>query len=250
MQKYILEIIPGTKNFVQEELIKKFPTVENLDVRSKEISFDSDVEDVDDFRILKSPLSILKVHGPQRNLYRRKWKIENAAAGINPALAYILCQIAKVTEEDIVLDPFCGAGTIAITASKYFKAKKTLASDVSGKAIDSTIVNVKAANLPKNAISAFRSNVTQLKFSAGSVNKIITNPPFGVRVGNHDENVKLYRSLANKAFNMLSAEGKVVLITQEKLLAREAFKKFKLVLEQEIEQGGLKPNIFVFVKKV
>lgn len=248
MQKYILDIVPGTKDFVLAELISKFPQVENVDAKYKHIAFDSIVEDVDDFRTLKSALRILKLHGPQRNLYRRKWKVETAAAGINPALAYILCQIASVTEEDVVLDPFCGAGTIAITAAKYFKAKKVLASDVSGKAIDLIVTNIKAANLPKNSITAFRSNVTQLKFSSDSVDKIITNPPFGVRVGNHEENVKIYTSLANKSFNILKKGGKVVVITQEKLLIREAFKKFKLEMEQEIEQGGLKPNIFLFVK--
>ncbi|MCA9381502.1 methyltransferase [Candidatus Dojkabacteria bacterium] len=247
---YELEIIPGTKEFVLQELTTKFSTAKIID-DSKEtvISFSDDKDRVEDFETLYSPLRITKENSLTKNLFRRQWKIENSPAGINPSLAYILCMIAEVNENDIVLDPFCGAGTIPITASKYFGVKKVLASDVKGTAVDMTLKNQIAANITKNKMTVFRSNITQLKLQKDSVSKIITNPPFGVRTGNHEENIKIYKSLADKAQVILKEEGKLVCITQEKKLFLDCFSStYKIIGELQVSQGGLHPTIFVVTK--
>ncbi len=250
MINYKLEIIPGTKEFVLSEIAEKFSEkVRILNATKEIIRFESEIDDVDVFRSLKSPLYVEKKDGPKRNLFRRKWKIETAPAGINPALAFVMCQNAQINSYDIILDPFCGAGTIPITAAKYFKPKRVLASDVSGKAIDQTVVNLKAAKLPKGLVSVFRSNISSLRLSSESVTKIITNMPFGIRVSNHGENVKIYDSFFKKAKNILKPQGLLIILTQEKKLVLENTKT-KLELQKEIliEQGKLFPSIFVYKK--
>lgn len=247
--KYKLETIKGTNDLVKVELLEKHNDSEILTEKDTEIEFESREEDVDTFRDLYAPLRIEKENGLVRNLYRRDWKVETNPAGINPALAYVLCMIGKVNEEDTILDPFCGAGTIGITAVKYFNAKKVLMSDKSGKAVDQAIANSNASGVKRDKITIFRSNITMLKLQKESVSKIITNPPFGIRTGNHQENIKIYKELASKAQTLLGDDGRLIIFTQEKNLIQEIFSDFEELSSRQVSQGGLHPTIFVFRKK-
>ncbi len=251
---YKLKFIEGTKEFVLKELLQKFPESEVLQSGKDFIRFGSKVEDVDEFRILYSALSIedSEVNPPrfQRNLYRREWRKEYVPAGINPTLAYVMCELAEISKADVVLDPFCGGGTIPISAAVYFNPKKVLASDLSGNAVDITIRNFKAAKVQKFKYNVFRSDVAQLKLQKDYVTKVITNLPFGVRTGDHDTNIQAYKSLANKMKSVLKQGGLLVMLTQEKELVREYFsdKNFQLINEFDVKQGGLIPAIFIYKK--
>lgn len=248
--KYTLDIIPGTLEFVLDELLGKFPNISVIKKVKSKIIFDSNFSDIHEFHKLKSPLRITQENGLTNNLFRREWKKFHSPAGINPSLAYILCMIAEIDEEDVVMDPFCGAGTIAITACLYFNAYKVLSSDVSGKAVDFTQENIKKAEISKKKIFTFRSNVSQLKTAKASVDKVISNLPFGVRSGDHTKNEKYYHLLSNKMRLILAETGKLVLYTQEKELIRKFFQKPYYLIQREIviKQGGLYPTIFVIQK--
>lgn len=143
-----------------------------------------------------------------------------------------------------------GGGTIPITASLYFKTKKVIASDLSGKAVDITRENFKTAEITKEKFVVFRSNVSMLKLPKEYVSKVITNLPFGVRTGDHEQNLKTYKSFAHKMKSILKGNGLVVILTQEKRLVRECFhdEGFKLVDSFDIEQGGLIPRVFFYKK--
>src|SRR5260221_6224216 len=176
MNQYILKIIEGTQDFVLKELEDKFGgKIFNIQSNGSEIYFESNVDDIDEFRVLYSPLSITINNKIERNLYRREWRKEFVPAGINPALAYVMCMAAKIEPEDVVLDPFCGGGTIPISAMLYFKPKKVLASDLSGTAVDITQRNFYNAHIKEKMYALFRSGVSQLKLAEGSVTKVINN---------------------------------------------------------------------------
>lgn len=246
--KYILEFIPGTEVWVRKELEEKHSESKLMEIKNNLIILQSD-EKLELFSDLLSGIRInLEGEPNSLNLYRRDWRKEFVPAGINPALAYVMCQIADSNEDDVVLDPFCGGGTIAISASLYFPIKQVMASDISGKAIDITTRNVEKAGI-KN-IMVFRSDVAKLKLGKNSVTKIITNLPFGIREKTHDKNIKIYSDLAKIAKNVLSGNGLIVVLTQELQLLQEIFAKSELLKigDYPIEQGGLKPHIFVYKK--
>lgn len=263
MNKFDLKILRGTGEIVLEELNEKFgdriklfqsSQLENLKGTEEQLSFESEIDDIDEFRTLYSALNITVNGNVSRNLFRREWRTEFVPAGINPSLAYCLCRLAVINSSDIVFDPFCGGGTIPLTALGYFNPAKVLASDMSGKAVDITIVNLKnlLPSLEKDSgkkFVAFRAAINQLKIQENSVSKIITNPPYGVRTGKHDSNVQIYKDLFNKSHKILRDEGKIVLITQEKLLVEESIEgKFEIEKRIQVDSGGLKPDIFVLKK--
>lgn len=250
MTKYFLDIIPGTLEIVKKDLIKSFPEINIVGERKNMITFESEDDEIDNFKIL-SALRIKKENSITRNLFRREWKVENSPAGINPSLAYILCLLANLKEDDILLDPFCGAGTIVLTAVTSFNIKKSIGSDKSEKAIRWSIENSKHANFDKKKLLLFQGDIKKINFEKESVNKIVTNPPFGIRVGDHDDNVKLYNALFSKISTFLSQKGLAIIYTQEKKLVEQNCNKFqlKILKELKVEQGGLIPSIYI-IKKI
>lgn len=257
MNRYELKILKGTEGIVMQELVEKFgDKISDVDLKDNQglITFNSSIDDIDEFRTLYSALNITVNGNISRNLFRREWRKEFVPAGINPSLAYVMCKLADINSSDIVFDPFCGGGTIPLTALSYFDPSKVLASDMSGAAVDITIRNLKEllSNKEKGTAKkfvAFRTSIKSLKLQDNSVSKVITNPPFGVRTGKHGSNIEIYKDFFNKAYKFLKDEGKIVLLTQEKSLVENNISgKFKILDRIQVDSGGLKPDIFVLKK--
>ncbi len=244
---YKLHFLKGTEAFVLKELLEKYPEIEIKTENNEEILFKSKEEDINTFRNLYSPVQIEDGKGRQLNLSRREWRSTYVPAGINPSLAYILCMIAELKEQDIVYDPFCGASVIPITALKYFNVKRVICSDISSKAIEKSRFNFQKAEIKENRYKLFKSDIKDVTLNKKNIDKIVSNLPFGIRVGNHDKNVSSYMNLEKLAQKLLRTKGRLVLLTQEKKLLREVFKKesWKVKSVLRANERGLLPEVFV-----
>ncbi len=246
---YKIKVLRGTSDYVKQELLTKYPKVSIVDIKPEEIKFISDIMDVEVFRNLYSPTHITNPNGKTINLSRRDWRKAYVSAGINPSVAYIMCMIAELDKDDIVYDPFCGSSTIPITAFKYFDVKRVLASDISGKALLSSRLNFTIAKVPKEKYKLFRSDISKVILNKQNIDKIITNLPFGIRVGTHEQNILLYSSLERLANKLLRKKGQIILLSQEKTLVRNTFKDWKVKNILRVDEGGLLPEIFLIERK-
>ncbi len=251
LSRYRLQFLKGTSEFVLEELLEKYPKAEILENDSLSISFSSEENNIEVFRNLYSPTHIEDSTGKILNLSRRQWRKGFVPAGINPSLAYILCMIAKLNKEDILLDPFCGSSVIPITALKYFGIKRVICSDISSKAIHASRKNFEATGIEENRYKLFKSDIRDVKLSKRNIDKIVSNLPFGIRVGEHGNNMEIYKSLELLAKKLLRKKGFLVLLTQEKKLLREIFKKEEWNIKSilRVDEGGLLPEVFVIKRK-
>ena len=248
--EYKIYCYANTKRFVLEDLKNKYPNVK-IEIQSEnEINFTSEISEIETFKNLYSP-TYIESNSKKLNLFRRDWKAESVPPGLNPSLAYILCMIADCKEDDILCGPFCGAGTIPITSLKYFNVKRVLCSDISGSAVEKSLKNFKSANILKERYKVFRSDISNVKFNKQNVDKIVSNLPFGIRAGDHKKNVKAYEDFEIFANKVLRKKGKIVVLTQEKVLLRKVFKKenWKVKSITSIDEGGLYPEVFEIFRK-
>lgn len=245
MSIYKLKILEGTFNFVKKELLEKYPEIKITEEEKTNISFESEIGNIEEFRNLLSPTHIQN-ENKDINLSKREWRKEFIPAGIDPSLAYIMCMIGELRENDIVYDPFCGTSVLPITALLYFNVKRVLCSDISGNAIVKSKINFNAAHIPEDRYNIVRSDINDVKFRKQNIDVILSNLPFGIRVGNHEENISAYQGLEKLARIVLRKKGKLILLTQEKVLLRETFKKDYWNVESilNVNQGGLYPEIF------
>jgi len=248
---YTLDFLHGTQPFVIKELLEKYPDINIETKNNHSLTFTSEESDIETFRDLYSPSHIKDTNGKELSLSKRTWRKEYVPAGTDPSLAYIMCQIAGMDGNTILYDPFCGAGTIPISALLYFNIKKVICSDIGGTAIEKCKKNFESSKISQDKYLIFRSSIKDIKLNKQNIDRIITNLPFGIRVGTHEDNVKIYKALEEKTRSLLRTKGELILLTQEKKLIRDTFKKDFWIVESiaRINEGGLLPEIFRIRKK-
>ena len=163
-----------------------------------------------------------------RDFYRPK---KDKRSGIMPPkLARILLNISGVGANGVVLDPYCGSGTV-IQEAVILGHRNIIASDISGKAISDTRSNLewifehyKSLDQSLYRIKIFQTDVNFLsrQIPPDSVDAIVTEPYLGPpfhklpdqRIINSvlSELNKLYLASFGEFHNVLKPEGTVVVI--------------------------------------
>jgi len=223
---------------------------------------------------LKNPQKILLAYVCDNKFYlgieysgfdlgKRDYKIFVHPASIRGDVAYSLLRLADFGKKDVLLDPFCGSGTILIEAALYcmnksvhFHQKDKFAflkfmkygfkDKISGKCriIGTDISRNAVINAQKNAKIAGAEIEFQVadvewldtKFDEHSVNKIVTNPAQLSKRRKPEPIKKSYDDLFNNAKYVLKKKGTVTVITKDAGLMKEIAKKngFEAKKEQRI----------------
>lgn len=181
---------------------------------------------------------------------RYPWRENTIPASIHPATASALALYAKRFTEDApvsVLDPFSGSGSLLFACEKALNCKALLGVDISGKAVETARKNAKAGTSRARFVC---KDILRFTVRSGS-DIVISNLPFGNRVGSHRENETLYAGFVAKLPYLLNEGGTAVLYTAEWHLLGELIernRKLRLVSSFQTEAGGLYPRVFVIQK--
>jgi len=140
-----------------------------------------------------------------------------------PKLAIILINLAKTNKNSIIIDPFCGSGTV-LTEGLLMGYKNLIGSDISKKAINDSKKNIKW--IIKNfdtkikKYKLFNSPVQELskKIKQNSVNSIITEPYLGPERGQINikntipELEKLYSESLAQFYKIMEPGARIIMI--------------------------------------
>jgi len=248
---------------VGEEVLRRCPQAKvNLD--SPQITFLCWLEN-EDF--------LFTMDTTGESLHRRGYRVYQHPAPINPVLASIMLKFANWKGERIV-DPFCGSGTILIEAYHNYnhvpnkfrnfsfpnlpiyrehlwkEIKEKIDSKISAKHLDLIGLekfekhirggkeNAKRAGAP---IRFIRGEAEKLHRYVNFAPYIITNPPFGLRIGSKKKIFKLYEDFAKEMEEYFSGTILTLIIPYEKF---EAY--FDVLEKREIMYGDLKTLIYRF----
>ncbi len=198
-------------------------------------------------------------------LHKRGYRKDSNAAPIRETLAAAIASLSRPRENVLLWDPMCGSGTIAIEAAMIMKniapgrtrafaaeefsfiEKKiwtnareeafdsevktdfeAYASDIDPTAVALAEKNVRLAGVSDN-VKVFRQDARRIS-ADGRRGTIVTNPPYGERLGTRAEAEKLYKEIGIH-FRSLSP-WQVYVITShsgfEKLYGKRADKVRKL----------------------
>ena len=198
-------------------------------------------------------------------LHKRGYRKESNGAPIRETLAAAIAATSRPREDVLLWDPMCGSGTIAIEAAmmmrgiapgvnRSFAAESfgfigrehwrlareeardgehssdfsVYASDIDEECVALTVKNATNARVA-DTVKAFRRDAREIS-SDGRRGTIVTNPPYGERLGTRESVEQLYRDIGRK-FRSL-APWQVYVITShegfERLYGRRADKVRKL----------------------
>lgn len=198
-------------------------------------------------------------------LFKRGYRTETGDAPIRETLAAAIAAISRPRENVLLWDPMCGSGTIAIEAAMQMRriapgkkrrfaaeqfaflppsvwqtareqaadeeiatAFEAYASDIDPAMAELAAENARRAGV-SDCVKCFTADALTI-FSDGRRGTIVTNPPYGERMGTADEVEQLYRQMGMH-FRSL-APWQVYVITShpafERLYGRRADKVRKL----------------------
>ncbi len=217
------------------EKYKKRVDLENFDIN---IRFD-----------LIGSLGIVGLQLTKDSLYKRFQKKFNHNAAIKSTIAYGMLMLSDIHNKETLLDPMCGSGTIPMEAASIFGNKiKIIAGDKNKKCIEGALENAKINFLDKY-IEFKLLDATKLEKHFSNIDKIVTNPPYGVRLAKKANLKDFYKKFLLSASAVLNS--KMTIITLKANMFRNLIfltKKYKIVHERVVESGGIYPHIFVLEK--
>jgi predicted RNA methylase len=164
-------------------------------------------------------------------------------------ILYFLNYLSYPKQEDVVLDPFCGAGGIPIVRSQISRYSKIIAVD---KNVDKISAKLKRLGIHISNLQVSASDVRSLKIIKDqSIDKIITDPPWGEAVKLEELN-DLYIDSFNQFKRVLRAGGLIVLITSRSEIVLEILSQnnSELYLEKsyDVLVAGKKSTIHIIKK--
>ncbi len=183
--------------------------------------------------------------------HRFDYRKRSISASIAPATAaclarYALCFVSK--EHLFALDPFCGSGTLLFELERAAPGCSVLGVDLSETALSAARENARTA---KSRARFVKKDILRFEPRA-AFDLVITNMPFGNRVGTHASNEPLYRGFVRLLPRLLADGGVALLYTMEHRLLFNCLKKepsLTIVSELTTEAGGLNPRVTVVRKK-
>ena len=175
---------------------------------------------------------------------RRFGRPERLPWSTNLIVAEVLVRLAKIRPEHRVLDPFCGTGTILRAVRRREPGALVIGTDRDRKALA-----MAARNAPREHL--IQSTAHALPLGEGTVDRVIANLPFGKQVGSHHGNRTLYPAALDELDRILTANGRAVLLTEDKRLLRAAIdhqKALKIVRHRLLKYNGATPTAYVLTR--
>lgn len=146
-----------------------------------------------------------------------------------PELAYILCLISDPHKDDVFLDPFAGHGSIPIQRTVSFPYKQVVAGDNDPILVER--LRKKTTKLNKKIVVEKLDALNLSKLEDASVNKIVTDPPWGLHEGKNLDLPRFYSRMLEEFHRVIKPSGAIVIITAQKELVEEQLSKLKGRLE-------------------
>ncbi len=179
---------------------------------------------------------------------RRFGALERLPWSTTPLVAEVMIRLLKTQPGLTVLDPLCGTGTLLLAVDHRSPGCTLLGTDRDADAITKAKINLDRFGVRAD-LSA--SEAVPIGRPAGSVDRVLSNLPFGKLVGTHQDNEQLYPRLLNEISRVLTPTGRAVLLTEDKRLLVDSVartKGLKIVRERLLRHGGATPTAYVLTR--
>lgn len=168
-----------------------------------------------------------------RTMRHRTYKIQHLPASLRPTVAYAMVFLSDPQSDDVFLDPMCGAGTILIERATAGRYRLILGGDSDPRAVETTLRNIGPKYKP---IDIRQWDATDLPLEDASVDKVVSNLPFGKQIGTQKSNQRLYPAFFREMIRVVRSGGKLVVLTGEKRLMKNILQSSQeLLLEKTFD---------------
>ncbi|MAG36072.1 MAG: RNA methyltransferase [Dehalococcoidia bacterium] len=181
----------------------------------------SSAEDAADLEIWATLLErefLCGIRLSDRTMRHRSYKTVHKPASLRPSVAAAMVLLSEPEQDDLFVDPMCGAGTILAERALVGPYRGIVGGDLIGSAVATGRANL---GLLPGDIEVRQWNAESLPLDDLSVDKVVVNLPFGKRLGSHRNNRSLYRQVFAEISRVLRSGGRLVALTGERRLVSQ-----------------------------
>ncbi|HEX6971782.1 MAG TPA: HEAT repeat domain-containing protein, partial [Limnochordia bacterium] len=181
---------------------------------------------------------------------------------LNRPLAACLSALTLPEPDDVVCDPFCGAGALLVERALLGPVRRLLGGDLDERLLRQAQANWRilapiAPAAGPDALVVQPWDAASLPLADASVDAVATDLPFGGRSGSHAENVLGYPRWLGEIARVLKPGRRAVVLTREKRLLLDALAPgrlgpgaaWELVTEMTVHYSGVSPSVYVLQRK-
>lgn len=164
--------------------------------------------------------------GGRKKRRRQKGLITHLGkTALTPTVANSLILLADIKPGQVVIDPFCGVGTIPIHAAAIQPKAIIFGADRSSSELHKTANNVRLylerISPARAVLEVLQWDARRLPLRTSSADVIISDLPFGIRSGSVKNNTVLYPLAMEELARITKPSGKAILITADEKLMNE-----------------------------
>jgi tRNA (guanine6-N2)-methyltransferase len=229
----------GKRNYTSEEIKEVMAKTLEQTHRGWRYQQDDRRADLNIRVFLEQEIATVGVRVSKTPLHDRWYQRVHLPGALKPSVAAALVVLAQTTSTTTVLDPCCGSGTILIEAA--LQGARACGGDLNPAAVAAAQANVAAAGV---IVPIFHWDATSLPQANASVDRVITNLPWGRQVPVETELPVLYQRLFMQMRRVLAPSGRLVVLTH----APELLDPLDLscMERMEISLFGQRPTILLF----
>ena len=161
-----------------------------------------------------------------------------------------LLRLAKCSPDDVLLDPCGGVGTVPIVDALVRPGGRGITVELDNAASDLARANVADRDL-QDRVEVRAGDATDLRLASGTVDRVVTDLPFGKRIGSNSHNIELYPQVLREIERVLTPRGRCVLLTDDKRVFKDALARtrgLKIVREVVVRYNGVNPSAYVVAR--
>jgi tRNA (guanine6-N2)-methyltransferase len=138
----------------------------------------------------------------------------------------------------------CGGGTVPIDAAYMFEHSRLTCIDRNPRHIEGAKLNARAALVYPRIVFKV-GDARRLTSLIGSADVLVSNPPYGIRLGSPRQVRRVYQEFLAEATKAITKS--IVIITPEYRYAKRILEEhgWKIVHERRVAHGNLYPHILV-----
>ncbi len=189
------------------------------------------------------------------SLSKRHPRVFSPKVSLKTNVAFAMLHLAHVDAHapDMLLDPFCGAGTIPIEAADIHSDLAIYGSDWWETGIEGARDNAEAAELD-DRITFEQVDAREMSdhYGENAADLVVTNPPYGAELGQSLDFHQFYREILDQLEGVLGPEGRIVMLVDKRGIFNGAVADtpaFEIRHVRIVTVGGLYPGLFVLQKR-